>query len=71
MDYDEYEEEDNSDNEFVDDNGDNNDGNDYGEHQQELAEVLHEPSDDNPTIGNGDNRILSKSKILLVLYSCE
>ena len=51
MDYDEYEEENNSENEKDDDN-DGNDGIDCGEQQQELAEVLHEPPEDNPTKDN-------------------
>ena len=57
VDYDEYEDEedleDQEDNENPEDeNDDNNEDTDYEEQQQELAEILHEPPEDNPTIDN-------------------
>ena len=57
VDYDEYEEEedpeDPEDEENPEDeNDDNNEDTDYEEQQQELAEILHEPPEDNPTIDN-------------------
>ena len=51
VDYDEYEDEENPE-DPEDENDDNNEETDYEEQQQELAEILHEPPEDNPTIDN-------------------
>ena len=50
VDYDEYEEEENDEDPEDDENDNNNGETDYEEQQQELAEILHEPPEDNPTI---------------------
>ena len=57
VDYDEYEDEEDpedpeDDENSEDENDDNNEEADYEEQQQELAEILHEPPEDNPTIDN-------------------
>ena len=57
VDYDEYEDEENPEDPEDEENPeDENDGNneetDYEEQQQELAEILNEPPEDNPTIDN-------------------
>ena len=57
VDYDEYQDEENPEDQEdeenpEDENDDNNDDTDYEEQQQELAEILHEPPEDNPTIDN-------------------
>ena len=57
VDYDEYEDEENledpeDEENPEDENDDSNEGTDYEEQQQELAEKLHEPPEDNPTIDN-------------------
>ena len=52
VDYDEYEDEENPEDPEDDENDDNNGETDYEEEQQELAEILHEPPEDNPTIDN-------------------
>ena len=51
VDYDEYEDEENPE-DPEDENADNNEETGYEEQQQELAEILHEPPEDNPTIDN-------------------
>ena len=57
VDYDEYEDEENledpeDEENPEDENDDNNEETDYEEQPQELAEILHEPPEDNPTIDN-------------------
>ena len=57
VDYDEYEDEENPEDpedeeNLEDENDENNEDTDYEEQQQELAEILHEPPEDNPTIDN-------------------
>ena len=57
VDYDEYEDEENPEDQNDEENpeGENDDNNgetNYEEQQQELAEILHEPPEDNPTIDN-------------------
>ena len=57
VDYDEYEDEENPEDPEdeenpEDENDDNNEETDYEEQQQELAGILHEPPEDNPTIDN-------------------
>ena len=47
MEYDEYEQQENE----IDDDDEEFD---YKEQQQELADVLHEPPEDNPTINDGE-----------------